>query len=216
MGAIKGALLMKSIELINAAVFLVYRRFYAAGIKDLFEKGETSLSRAIPPLLRIGLSHLDGGWRHWVLDQPWWKQLLVMVAMQTSFYMDDLITLLWLATRSEVSFALYCVALVLFIGADFARKVLQMETLLAATDALSSGGNILVEYFKAFGSMPTWQAVCIILFSVSSTVFVHGHNLFIIFNAVRNVVQTQPSVCWTAFFLTFCSAVLSSGIERRA
>jgi len=39
---------------------------------------------------------LDGGWRHWVLDQPWWKQLLVMVAMQTSFYMDDLITLLWL------------------------------------------------------------------------------------------------------------------------
>jgi len=64
---------------------------------------------------------------------------------------------LFAATRSEVSYALYCVALVLFIGADFARKVLQMETLLAATDALSSGGNILVEYFKAFGSMPTWQ-----------------------------------------------------------
>jgi hypothetical protein len=97
LGVYRGAFVYQCVKLQELLYFFLIRWWFSDVSAKIFE-GEEDLWW-LSPSLRKGMRYIDESWRARIKDQPVYVQGPIIIAFQLAMYMEDYITLFWLATR---------------------------------------------------------------------------------------------------------------------
>ena len=143
-GIYVGALLYQSIKLPYVLWFAVIRKWY----KGLMARILDGDPEKVPCWLRgdfiVGIAGFDRNWgeRFDAKDQTsvmrGAMRVFIIVCFGCTLFWDDLVTVFWLATRTEVSWGLYSFALATSISCEFMKTTLKLKTCVTNETSVSS------------------------------------------------------------------------------
>jgi hypothetical protein len=184
LGEYKGALVYQCVKLQEILYFFLIKMLFSDISAKVFE-GEEELWW-LSPTLRKGLRYIDEAWRERTNDQPVYVQGPIVVTFGLAMYMEDYITLFWLATRSGITFPVYCAVWPVSLAAEYMKIVLKMRAYSILLDAYSGPdeGKKGTSVFD-IAHMPWYEVLLATVFVTAATLYVHGTNFYLAFRGLR-------------------------------